>query len=143
MLRVIVGVYLALAGFMDWKTQIISWKFSLFFMGIGILAWTFSQAFSWIILAGGILVGICLLGISKVTREALGYGDGIAVAVTGSYLGLWENVELLLGGLFFAAIVSAILLVTRKAGRKTRLPFVPFLFLAHMVLTWIGWRGGP
>lgn len=141
-MRFVVGVYLAAAGIMDWKKQRVSWKLSLVFGGLGALAWIFFPAFDWVLLAGGILVGICLLGVSKITGEALGYGDGVAVAVTGSYLGFWENVELLFGALLLAALISAVLLLTGRAGRKTRLPFVPFLFTAHVMLTWLGWRAG-
>lgn len=142
MLRIIAGIYLGMAGVMDWKKRRVSVKLSLAFLGLGILLWLQAPAFDWKVLAGGILVGICMLGVGKITGEALGYGDGIAVAVTGCYLGFWQNIELLLTALALTAITGAVLLAVRRAGRKTQLPFLPFLFAAHVLLFCLEWGYG-
>ena len=41
------------------------------------------------ILGGGIAVGLCFLGISRLTGEGIGYGDSIMILLLGIYLGIW------------------------------------------------------
>lgn len=79
---------------------------------------------------GGAAVGVLLTGVAFLTREAIGYGDGAVTAIAGMMLGLSRIVEILLIALGAAAVVSAVLLMLKKAGRKKELPFIPFLACA-------------
>lgn len=90
---------------------------------------------------GGVGLGVLMLGVSFVTREALGYGDGIVVAILGMFLGLSRTAEILLTAFLMTAIVSGILLAFKRAGRKTAMPFLPFLTGAS-VLCMIAERAG-
>lgn len=110
--------------------------------------------YSWMPLLGGILIGICLpfssaititdrllgslvgLGvilISLITRGKIGMGDGIILCITGISLGLWNNLELFLTALLLSAIISILLLATKRADRKKTIPFVPFIFIAFVI----------
>ncbi len=76
-----------------------------------------------------LLPGLLLLGLSAVTEEAVGTGDGWFFLVSGLFLGFWKNMFLLMGGLFLCFPVAVCLLMRR--GRKTvltRLPLLPFIF---------------
>ncbi len=81
---------------------------------------------------GGLCVGIVLLIISKVSKGAVGEGDGYLLMITGLLLGLWGNLQLLMGALLLAAIFSSVLLIMNQADKKKELPFVPFLFISYM-----------
>lgn len=83
--------------------------------------------------AGGALVGIFLLCISRITGESLGYGDGLVFLVTGIYLGMWENLQLLFISLIFASIFSAICIIKWKTSAKMEIPFLPFVWGAHFL----------
>lgn len=85
-------------------------------------------------LAAGILPGVILLGISWITKESLGYGDGLVQSVLGALLGWKKALEILLGAFFLAAIFSAAALAARRLGRKSELPFLPFILGAYLVL---------
>ena len=87
----------------------------------------------WDMLAG-IGLGLVLLVLSWVTREALGYGDGLTVAACGASLGFIMELRILFLAVIFAAVWSGILLVFRKAGRKDSFPFVPFLLAAQICI---------
>ena len=52
--------------------------------------------------------------------------------ITGLFLGLWDNIRLLMGALWSVAVIAIILLIIRKADRKKELPFVPFLLLSYV-----------
>lgn len=84
------------------------------------------------LLCGGIILGgfIFLLGI--LTKEAIGIGDGVLLMVTGSFLGGTENFLLFFFALLGAGSYAALLLVLKKAGKKTAIPFAPFLLASYM-----------
>ena len=44
---------------------------------------------------GGILPGMFLLASAYATRQAIGYGDGLAVCVCGLYLGMGQTLSLI------------------------------------------------
>ncbi len=81
---------------------------------------------------GGILTGGGLLLLSCLSRGAIGRGDGYLLCVAGVYLGIAGTLSLLLGAFFLCAIWSLLLLVIKKAGKKTEIPFVPFLLAAYV-----------
>lgn len=46
-------------------------------------------------ICAGIGVGVLFLLVSKVTEEAIGYGDSVAIMILGGYLGFWKVVGVL------------------------------------------------
>lgn len=83
---------------------------------------------------GGILIGVIALGISKVTSEAVGYGDGLIIIMCGIWLGGKNNLLLCVMGIILAGIWAVILVVFFRKKRNYEIPFVPFLFLG---LVWM------
>ncbi len=86
---------------------------------------------SWVVAFSGIFVGVALLLLTKVTRGAVGAGDGVVFVITGLLFGIWENVVLLCMSLFLLGIVGGILLMIHRVHRKTLIPFVPFVLLVY------------
>ena len=80
----------------------------------------------------GLVPGILLLAVSRVTREALGMGDALLMLVLGIYLGLQNSVEVLLLALFLAAFWAGILMLICHKKRDYEFPFVPFLLLGYI-----------
>lgn len=76
----------------------------------------------------------CFL-VSLLTREALGYGDSMAVTVCGISLGMEKVTELLLLGLFLSAVWAVYLCIFKKADRSREFPFLPFLMAAFVIQT--------
>jgi high-affinity Fe2+/Pb2+ permease len=60
--------------------------------------------------------------------------NGYLPTMTGLFLGIWENLVLLLLASVLAGIGSAVLLFFRKKKKKERIPFVPFVFTAYVLL---------
>lgn len=81
----------------------------------------------------GILPGAILLVTAFVTKKA-GYGDGIVMLFLGIVEGSGESLLIFAAGLVFAAVFSLILLGLRRAGRNTRIPFLPFLTAAWLIV---------
>lgn len=82
---------------------------------------------------GGILLGLipgtAALILSKISREALGYGDSLLILLMGGSLGLGDTMEVILLALFFSSMWSLFLLSVKKVNRKQEIPFVPFLLI--------------
>ncbi|WP_147793626.1 A24 family peptidase [Cellulomonas sp. Y8] len=91
---------------------------------------------------GGLAVGGAYLVIFLVYPAGMGLGDVKLAGVLGLYLGWigWSAVLVgwfagfLLGGLF-----AVVLLARRRAGRKSAIPFGPFLIAG----AWVGLVAGP
>ena len=84
-------------------------------------------------ICGGMLLGVGLLGIAKMTGESLGYGDGLLFLVTGIYLGGWDNCSLLMTSLVLAFVFAIIQILVRKKSAKSEIPFVPFVLSAYVL----------
>lgn len=87
---------------------------------------------STVVWLGGIAVGIVFLIVSKLTDEALGYGDSWMILLLGIYLGVWDLLWLLSIAFLLSAIMAAIVLFKNKWSRKAAFPFVPFLAVSYM-----------
>ena len=82
----------------------------------------------------GSLVGAVFLLISRLSREAIGYGDSLMIIATGASLGIIDNVLLMLCALLLAALFSIGLLILKKYKRKDEIPFLPFLLGGYVIL---------
>lgn len=74
-----------------------------------------------------LLPGIGLLALSFVTRQQIGYGDGLVALILGPALGIEMLAIGMLIAFFGSGVFSLILLSIKKAKRKSRIPFVPFI----------------
>ena len=84
----------------------------------------------WVWLSG-LIPGILVLLTGRATKEAIGYGDGIAILICGLFLGVRGCMGSVIIGLFLTFPVSLILLIRKKADRKSRIPFLPFLLAGY------------
>ena len=83
--------------------------------------------------ARGAIPGILILVLGAVTKKT-GYGDGIALLLVGMLL-RDGKIFLLFGiSLFLISVSSLILLVFKKVGRSTKIPYLPFLTAAWLLL---------
>lgn len=78
------------------------------------------------------LPGVLLLFVALLSKEEIGYGDGITVLVMGLWIGMVCSLLVVCIGLFLAGICGTVLLV--KGNREKQIPFVPFLLTAMEVL---------
>ncbi len=82
-----------------------------------------------------ILVGGVFILISKLSKEALGYGDSLVILALGIQLGFWGFMESLAYSMFLLGVVSLIFLVLKGKGNDRRLsiPFVPILTVGYLL----------
>ena len=82
-----------------------------------------------------LIPGIFLLILSVVSKESIGIGDGMAVAVLGLWIGGGKTFMVLCAAWTLAGIFALICLMKK---RKEPIPFVPFLLLGMEVLLFYG-----
>ena len=82
----------------------------------------------------GILIGIILLLIGRFCGGCIGTADGIMTAVIGGVIGYRDTLLLLMNAILAAAVFSIVLIVIKKAGRGTTIPFIPFLLLGYLLI---------
>lgn len=88
-------------------------------------------------LLSGLLPGLFVLLLSYLTKESIGTGDGMLLCAFGLFAGFAETVAVFGMALLLSAVTAMVLLTLRRAGRKTELPFVPFLCGGYLVcLLW-------
>ena len=114
---IVLLVSLFLCAWIDWKTERVSVPLLLLGGMAAVLLHLFAQEESVFYLMTGMSVG-----------------DGCLFVMTGLFLGIWENLVLLLLASVLAGIGSAVLLFFRKKKKKERIPFVPFVFTAYVLL---------
>lgn len=84
------------------------------------------------------LPGTFLLVTSRISKNAIGAGDGLIVLITGWFLGAGAATEILFWSLLCSAVFGIVLIMVRKASRKTEIPFIPFLLLGYLVRLGLG-----
>lgn len=129
----IVFLILMICSIQDIKTKRIQiWWFLLCLIPAALL-WMMGKELGVWEIFGGIAVGAVLLVVSRCTKEAIGYGDGLIFIVTGVYLGMWENLRLLFTSLIFALLFSVVEVIARKKSTKDEIAFIPFVWITQTV----------
>lgn len=86
----------------------------------------------------GMGVGLMILIIAKITREAIGYGDGLIFIYLGLSLGIGKVMLILLMTVGLISLSGLIMILPGKVNKKTRWPMIPWIFASVMlgVLIW-------
>ena len=75
--------------------------------------------------------GLLLLLLSKITREGIGYGDGVVIVLIGLFCGAFFTVRTVGTAFFLSGIYALVLLWKRQ---RDTIPFLPFLLIAMEVV---------
>lgn len=79
-----------------------------------------------------VIPGAFLLLFAFLTKEKIGYGDGWMIMVTGVFLGLLNNLILLVFALVIFTVYQLAMILAKKATKKSRAPFVPFILISFI-----------
>lgn len=132
---VVLGV---LAGFSvyDLKTKRIPVAAVVLF-GAAVLGYRLFMSTEFLELLAGLVPGIALLLLAVLSKESIGTGDGLVLCVVGLFCGLRMALSALAMALMLSSLVAMVLLVLRRAGKKTELPFLPCLCSGYLLcLLW-------
>ncbi len=133
--RILTGIMLAFACAQDLRSRRVhAGMMTVLGIAAACISLTGSPTFHTLAhIAAGALPGLGLWLLSAVTNEAVGRGDALAVCLAGMSSGPEQILMILLAALFLTAFAGCILLAAGKAGKKSRLPFIPFLAAGYLL----------
>lgn len=131
-ITVIMGLLLFAAAVMDLKSRQIGRGFLVVLTLVSIASVFIRADFSIWNAMGGALIGLCAVGLSIISEEQIGRGDGLVIAALGIALGFRECLATVCLASVIMALVSVVVLLLKKGNRKTRLPFIPALFVGYV-----------
>lgn len=132
MKNVIVLLYLGILAGMDVRKRQISLALTgvLFLVGVG---WQILvEHTSWLEWLLSLLPGAGFLILSFVSREQVGYGDGLLLLTVGIWLGFGQTFGVVTLGLVLCSVLCGVLLMKKKMRRQDSVPLVPFLLLGFV-----------
>lgn len=130
----------------DYREQIIPNRLTLTIFEIGIV-FTFIYGLSDIsvfldrvlgmLAGGGIFLFITLVGGLIAGKEAMGFGDVKLMGALGIIFGLVNSIMISILSFLLGAIISIILLATKKKKTDEYIPFGPFIVLATFLIMFV------
>ncbi|MBQ1194289.1 MAG: prepilin peptidase [Lachnospiraceae bacterium] len=125
-------IYLALLSLFDIKDKRLPLSISAIAAVIGTLLVVVSHS-SWQTVVIALVPGALILLIGKVSNQAIGYGDGLAILVMGLFVPCQSILISLLAATTMSGVVALILLIVFRKGKNTELAFIPFLFVGLII----------
>jgi leader peptidase (prepilin peptidase)/N-methyltransferase len=132
---IIVGIWLSVLGWIDCKHKEIPMWLAMLggVIGIGFCIWE-GRSIEGIVLS--CLPGILTLVFSRLTKEVIGYGDGIVMGILGLFWKIGQLLSIGMTAFVLAGMVALVLLVVFQKKGSSRMPFIPFLCVAYGIDIW-------
>ncbi len=142
---IILASLMLVVAFIDIDIRIIPNRLVLFGLAAGLVVGLFRPEAGIVFMVKGLLAGFgSLFAVAVLSRGQMGFGDVKLAAVMGIFLG-WEGVLMAIFLAFLAGAVYGIfLMAVMGKGRKTAIPFGPFLsgatitvyFWSEQIISW-------
>ena len=137
---------LIIAFIVDYKLQIIPNRLTLTIFEFGLI-FTFAETLLntnlginifinnilGMLVGGGIFLLITLIGGILAGKEAMGFGDVKLMGALGLFFGWINMVIISVMAFLFAAVVSIIILISRRKKINEYIPFGPFIVVASII----------
>lgn len=130
MKEIVLGIWLVVQGGIDFKYKEIPLWLSIVGGIIGAV-FCITENRSFICVLSACFPGMLMLGFSWLTKEVIGYGDGIVLMVMGIYLTISQLLSIGIMAFCVAGVVALLLLVLFRKNGSYRMPFIPFLAIAY------------
>lgn len=125
-------LFFSIGTYFDIKEKTLPIPFLLFFGLLGIGLHLTGGFLSWQEMISGVVVGVLFLILGWITKEAIGYGDGITILIFGIYEGVPEMLPVVISAFFLSGIWGIFTLIRFRRQLDISMPFLPFLLLAYI-----------
>ena len=78
-----------------------------------------------------ILPGMILLIVSMITKQQIGYGDGMIILIMGLYIDIDDILSIVLSSFLLSSIAAIILMTVFKKKKNFEMAFSPFLLIGY------------
>ena len=127
---ILLFIFLIICSYTDIKERSINVGMIILFAILGILC-SNAKIISIFI---GIIPGILLFLVNRLTNGQIGIGDVLVLIVVGIILGFEKTVIILMLSTLMAGIYGIIKMLIFKVNRKETMAFAPFVLLAYIVV---------
>lgn len=139
LIGLIVIVFLVFSAVFDFKYMILPDFSTIILISSALIFWFLKQFGNLNYIFSSILSFGFLYFLYLVTkRKGMGFGDVKLAIFMGLLLGYPKVIVAFYIAFVVGAVVSLFLIIFKKAGRKTQIPFGPFLILGTFVAWWWG-----
>lgn len=77
------------------------------------------------------LPGTILLIVSMITKQQIGYGDGMIILIMGLYIDIDDILSIVLSSFLLSSIAAIILMTVFKKKKNFEMAFSPFLLIGY------------
>ena len=77
------------------------------------------------------LTGMILLIVSMITKQQIGYGDGMIILIMGLYIDIDDILSIVLSSFLLSSIAAIILMTVFKKKKNFEMAFSPFLLIGY------------
>lgn len=77
------------------------------------------------------LPGMILLIVSMITKQQIGYGDGMTILIMGLYIDIDDILSIVLSSFLLSSIAAIILMTVFKKKKNFEMAFSPFLLIGY------------
>ena len=131
-IKIFVLIMLIIFSVEDILYREISVKVILVFllMGIGIRVYDntlLSTEIFW-----GIFIGMIIIASSIILAGNIGVGDGIIFVLTGLFLGIADNLRILIFYVTISGIIGGLLIILKIKKKDYKMPFTVFILISYI-----------
>jgi prepilin signal peptidase PulO-like enzyme (type II secretory pathway) len=139
LLNFIITVLLVFSAVFDWKYMILPDFSTVILIGCGLILIWASHASPLQFLLSALISGGFLLILNLITKgKGMGMGDVKLALFMGLFLGYPKIIVAFYVAFIVGAIYGLVLMILKKAKKKSQVPFGPFLILGTMAAWWWG-----
>lgn len=77
------------------------------------------------------LPGMIVLIVSMITKQQIGYGDGMIILIMGLYIDIDDILSIVLSSFLLSSIAAIILMTVFKKKKNFEMAFSPFLLIGY------------
>lgn len=127
-------LFLGVDSIRDIRTKTIFTRITILAAIAGIIYCLMDSSYPVMECVGGILLGVAVCFLAFMTREAIGYGDGLVMLGLGALIGGKNCFASSMAALIMSGMFAGFLLLFRRAKKQDQIAFVPFLFLGTVTV---------
>lgn len=135
----ILFIYLIVLAVFDWREKQVPLILPVLGLAAAVLSRIYlmcrnPEEWNWILVSAllGILPGLLMLAVAWITKRA-GCGDGLVLLNIGLLTDYKSCILLLCCSMLLMSAFCAVMLLLKRAGKDTRLPYLPFLTVVYAI----------
>lgn len=126
------GLLLTLYTVQDIKQKKINLRFALLLIPFLIAQIVFNADIAVLDRLGGVVLGTVFLGVSRITKEKIGIGDGWVILLLGAVLGGGQSIQIIFYSFLCLMAAAMILVIFFHVSKNKTVPFIPFLLCGFL-----------